>query len=204
MSTATAGFLGSVAGALAVMVVVLVVAANGGERNVGPGSAFDAAGSAGVAGPAGEAPGRAPPLTGTPREQADRLFNRVMQSLAMGDSAQASFFLPMAILAYKQAGDLDADGHYHLAVLETTAGNYAAAREAADRILAEAPDHLLGLGAAARAAAQAGDVATARRLYARLLGVYDEERVRERPEYRDHAQILPDYKDEAQRFVGGS
>lgn len=204
ISAGTGALLGAVGGGLLVLVVVLIVAGNLGERSAGPSLSAGAAGSAGVVGPAGDAPGRAPPLTGTPREQADRLFNRVMQSLAMGDSAQASFFLPMAILAYKQAGELDADGHYHLAVLETTAGNYAGAREAADRILAAAPDHLLGLGAAARAAAQAGDVATARRLYERLLRVYDEERSRERPEYRDHAQILPDYRDEAQRFVGGN
>jgi len=193
--------LGSVAAVLGVLVVVLAVAAYRGEGGSPP-----VAGPAGASalGPIGDAPGRAPPLTGTPREQADRLFNRVMQLLAMNDSVQASFFLPMAILAYKQAGELDADGHYHLAVLETTAGNYAAAREAADRILAVTPDHLLGLGAAARAAAAAGDTATARRFYERFLRVYDEELARDRQEYRDHAQILPDYRSEAQAFVAGS
>lgn len=191
--------LGTLTAVLALLVVVLVAAYRGG-RDAGPGAAFAPAGAAASAG----TPGRAPPLTGTPREQADQLFNRVMQSLAMNDSAQASFFLPMAILAYRQAGELDADGHFHLAVLETTAGNYAAALEAADRILTDAPDHLLALGAAARAALQAGDTATARRFYEHLLRVYDEERARERPEYRDHAQILPDYRDEARRFVEGS
>src|SRR5690606_14282026 len=143
-------------------------------------------------------------LTGTPREQADQLFNRGMQSLAMNDSAQASIFLPMAILAYRQAGELDGDGHFHLPVLETTAGNYAAALQAAERILTVAPAHLRARGAAARAALQAGDTATARRFYEHLLRVYDEERARERPEYRDHAQIVPDYRDEARRFVEGS
>lgn len=200
-SNRTTILLGSLVAVLGVLVVVLAVAAYRGERE-SPSAAGSA--TAGALGAIGDAPGRAPPLTGTPREQADRLFNRVMQLLAMNDSAQASFFLPMAILAYRQAGELDADGHYHLAVLETTAGNYAAAREAADRILSATPDHLLGLGAAARAAAAAGDTSAARRFYERFLRAYDEELSRDRPEYRDHAQILPDYRGEAQAFVAGS
>ena len=53
----------------------------------------------------------------TPRQAADRLFNRVMSSVAAGDSAQARTFLPMAIGAYARVQGLDLDGRYHLAVL---------------------------------------------------------------------------------------
>lgn len=143
----------------------------------------------------------APPLTGTPREQADRLFNRIMQASAAGDSAEVSFFLPMALAAYRQAGPLDADGLYHLSVLEVAAGDPAAARATAERILEAEPDHLLGLAAAARAARDAGENAAARRYYARLLEVYDVQRQRALPEYGDHAAILPVYQEEARRFL---
>src|SRR5690606_19312180 len=143
----------------------------------------------------------APPLTGTPREQADRLFNRIMQASAAGDSAEVSFFLPMALAAYRQAGPLDADGLYHLSVLEVAAGDPAAARATAERILETEPDHLLGLAAAARAARDAGENAAARRYYGRLLEVYDAQRQRALPEYGDHAAILPLYQEEARGFV---
>lgn len=158
----------------------------------GPAGAFDA----GALGP-----GAAPPLTGTPREQADRLFNRIMQALALGDTAEASFFLPMGILAYRQAGELDADGLYHLSILETESGDAASGLATAQRILASAPDHLLGLGAAARAAEAVGDASTASRLYRRFLDVYDAERARELPEYVDHARILPDYRGDAESYL---
>src|SRR5690606_11417068 len=81
---------------------------------------------------------------------------------AAGDSAEVSFFLPMALAAYRQAGPLDADGLYHLSVLEIAAGDPAAARATAERILETEPDHLLGLAAAARAARDAGENAAAR------------------------------------------
>ena len=163
----------------------------------------------GVSGPpamgadASSVPGsrRPPPLTGTPREQADQLFNRVMQAIALNDEAQASFFLPMAILAYQQAGDLDADGLYHLSVLETASGNAAAGRATAERVLEESPDHILALGAAARAADAVGDAEAARRHYEHLLRVFDGEVGRDRPEYIDHSQILPEYRAEAESYL---
>ncbi len=174
-----------------------------GFRAVRSGSAADgpAGPTVGVAGTEGVPAGRPPPLTGSPREQADRLFNRVMQAIAQNDTEQASFFLPMAILAYRQAGELDADGLYHLSVLETASGDAAAGLGTAERILDTAPDHVLALGAAARAAELAGDGATARRHYERLLRVFDAERGKDRAEYRDHAQILPEYHGEATAYL---
>jgi tetratricopeptide (TPR) repeat protein len=144
----------------------------------------------------------APPLTGTPREQADRLYDRIMRASTAGDSAQVAFFLPMALAAYRGAGPLDADGLYHLSVLEAAAGDYAAARASAEKILETHPDHLLGLAAAARAARSAGAEDDARRLYSRLLEVYDTERARGLPEYADHATILPIYQQEARELLG--
>ncbi|MCP5115901.1 MAG: hypothetical protein GY953_34165, partial [bacterium] len=52
----------------------------------------------------------------TPLEAADRLYNRVMQSVSEGDSVQAQSFLPMAIAAYERARPLSMDGLYHLSM----------------------------------------------------------------------------------------
>jgi len=189
----------SIAGAALVALVAVVLAGMLRSERPAPAAAV-------AAGPAAEGPGMPggapPPLTGTPREQADRLFNRIMQASAAGDSAEVSFFLPMALAAYRQAGPLDADGLYHLSVLEVAAGDPAAARATAERILEAEPDHLLGLAAAARAARAAGEDAAARAFYDRLLQAYDAQRQRTLPEYADHAAILPLYQEEARGFLG--
>jgi hypothetical protein len=150
-----------------------------------------------------------PPITGTragtgvdlssmtPREAADRLFNRVMQNVSEGDTAQARQFLPMALAAYERAGELDRDGHYHVAVLELVNDNPAAARAHADTILAEEPDHLFGLATAAQAEMAMGNRAAAEALYRRLLEVYDVESRRSLPEYDDHPQVMPAIRAEA-------
>jgi hypothetical protein len=156
----------------------------------------------GPAVPAGAAPGTPPPLTGTPREQADRLFNRIMTAAESGDSAEALRFTPMAIGAYEMAAPLDHDGRYHLAVVHMVAGDYAAARATAEEILATDVNHLLGLAAAGEAAERAGDLAAARDYYGRLLAAYDAEVARGLQEYRDHAQSLPQFRAAAQRITG--
>lgn len=143
----------------------------------------------------------APPLTGTPREQADQLFNRIMQARAQGQTEQVEFFLPMALAAYRQVGELDADGLYHLSVLESEAGELANALSTARRVLDSDPDHLLALGAAARAAVTLGDEVTASSFYERLLSAFEQETERARAEYLDHAPILPEYRSEAEAFL---
>lgn len=152
--------------------------------------------------PIASAPGSPPPLTGTPREQADRLFNRVMTERADGNLEQAEFFLPMAISAYRQAEPLDADGRFHLSLLEASAGELAASRASAEQILATTPDHLLALGAAAEAAAGEGDSAAAREYYQQFLDAYDAGSQESRPEYDDHARLLPEYQRAAERALG--
>ena len=141
------------------------------------------------------------PLTGTPREQADRLFNRIMQEREAGDTARAAFFLPMAIDAYGMAGELDADGHYHRGLLYLMAGDAGGAQRTAQAILADAPDHVFGRALAAQAALLAADSATARSEYQRLLDGYASESTRERPEYQDHPRMLEQHRDEARSFL---
>lgn len=151
---------------------------------------------------AGDPTGGSPPeLTGTPREQADRLFNRIMTERESGDTAKARFFLPMGIMAYQQAGDLEPDGLYHLAILQSSAGKSADAVATAQRILAALPDHLLALGAAAEAAEEMGDGPAAARYYGHLYRVYDTEKKKTLAEYIDHAKVLPQYYEAAKRFL---
>lgn len=185
--------------AVAAVLILPALFDSGGARST-PGASGAAAPFAGDGGTAGTPPA----LTGSPREQADRLFNRVMQASEEGDTAQVQFFVPMAIQAYDMAAPLDLDGVYHKAVLELAAGRLDEAQATAGRILEQVPDHLLALGVAARAAALTGNEAEAERLYRRLIDAYDEESRVERTEYVDHARILPIYRDEAEAQLSGS
>lgn len=137
----------------------------------------------------------------SPLEAATRLFNRVMQSVSAGDSAQAQAFLPMAIAAYDRARPLDHDGLFHLSMLNRTAMNLEAALDNALEILEEDPNHLLALAAAAEAAIELGELDEAEQHYQRIYEIYDEERQRDLSEYNDHSAIVAVLKDDAERFL---
>jgi tetratricopeptide (TPR) repeat protein len=124
--------------------------------------------------------------TMTPREAADRLYERVMRADAAGDSAQVQMFLPMSVQAYAQARPLDPDGLFHLSLLLQIGGEYADGLAVAQEALEGNPDHLLNLGAAAQAAEGQGDVGSARAYWGRFLEVYDQEMAKGLPEYGDH------------------
>ena len=153
------------------------------------------------------APGAAPGVdlsAMTPREAADRLFNRVMAAMGAGDQGEIDTFLPMAIDAYHLVPSLDADGHFHLSLLQQAAGDHLAALETAQRVLADDPDHLLALYAAAEAAEGLGDRERAREYFQHVLDVFDQEADRDRPEYREHASFLPAIREAAEEYVAGS
>jgi hypothetical protein len=139
----------------------------------------------------------------TPRERADNLFNRVMQNVSSGDSTQAKFFMPMALAAYEDVSELDADGHYHMAVLHLAAGDPAAARARADSILADAPEHLFGLFTAAQAEQAMGNTSAAQALYSRFNESFDAEMALGRAEYGEHQAVMPMMRQEAGEAVGG-
>ncbi len=192
-----------VAGAAVVALIAVVLLPGSRPAPAAEGAAVQATpvldgGDPGAAPAATDAP---PPLTGSPREQADRLFNLIMQNKEKGDTAKARFFVPMGVQAYGMAGDLDADGLYHLSLLQALGGSGQDALATARKILARAPDHLLGLAAAAEAAAAAGDRAAARTYYQQYLDKYAAEKGKTLPEYKDHAGVLPEYQAEAQRFL---
>lgn len=157
----------------------------------------------GAAPMAGEAAGglSSDPLAGGPRNAADRLFNRVMQTVAQGDTSGARFFVPMALEAYDMAAPLDDDALYHVGLLHLVNDEPEAARRTAEQVLSASPDHLLLLIVAAEADRATGNDAEARELYQRFLDHYDEEVAKGLQEYQDHQPILPEYRSEAQAFL---
>lgn len=193
-----------VAGLLLVaLIVVALIPVLSAERGRTDGTTT-MGGGAGAGGAGGPGLGPAPNVdlsTMTPREAADRLFDRVMRSAEQGDSAEALRFLPMAISAYERARPLDADGLFHLSALQRTGGRPQEALETARQGLEESPDHLLLLAAAAEAALQAGETETAERHYGHLLEVWDEESARDLEDYRVHAALLPTLREEARAFL---
>ena len=138
----------------------------------------------------------------TPRQAADRLFNRVMQGLAAADTAEVARFTPMAIQAYGMVPDRDADLHYHLGELYRLTGDAPAARAQADTILAADPQHLFGLYGAARAEELRGDAGAAKGMYQRFLDAYAAQVARNLPEYQEHSQGMPAMRAAAQQAVG--
>lgn len=128
----------------------------------------------------------------TPRERADRLFDRAMRTQASGDTSQARFFARMGVQAYGMVppADIDADARFHIGLLELMQGNPGAARQSADAILAGNPDHLLGWilrGQIAEADGDEAGLAEARRNFQSALV---SERNAGRPEYEQHANLI--------------
>ncbi|MGE0159554.1 MAG: zinc ribbon domain-containing protein [Gemmatimonadales bacterium] len=178
------------------MFVLIVVL---GVRMVQPGPPAAPAATGGLGSPLG---GAAPDISGmSPREQADRLFNRVMGAAERGDSVEARAFIPMAIAAHEQARPLDNDGLYHLAVLNETAGNLDDAIAIAQEILAAEPDHVLALGVAAQASMELGKSADAEAYYRHLVEAYPQQQQRPLPEYQGHATSMELARSAAEAFL---
>ena len=145
----------------------------------------------------------------TPREAANKLFERVMMAVEGGDQGQAQLFLPMAIASYDRIAALSLDDRFHLSLLHALAGDGASALAVADAGLAVRPGHLLCLAAAAEAALLLGDDAQARTHYQTLVDVYDEEIEAGLEEYGPqvaggHANLLPLLREEALAYLADS
>lgn len=124
--------------------------------------------------------------TMTPREAADRLFNRVMAADERGETAQAMQFAPMALLAYRRVDRPDADAHYHIGLINLLLGNLDEVRKQIENLKRDSADHLLGLALAIRVAKRVGDGKSASDILARFAAAYDAEIRRRKPEYEAH------------------
>jgi hypothetical protein len=161
-----------------------------------PGAGAPAAPFAGGAG--GAAGGRAPDLSAmTPREIADRLFDRVMRLSAgstKAESDSAQFFATMALQQYARMPELgvplDADLRYDMGRIAEVAGRADVAAAQADTILREQPTHLLGLVLAIKAASLQGDAAKAADARRRLAAAAPAERARGIEEYQRHGNDI--------------
>lgn len=130
----------------------------------------------------------------TPREAADRLFDRVMMASEQGDSVEALRFAPMAIEAYGNLATLDRDAHYHLGLIHGVAGNRADVERQIAALRQGAPNHLLALVLEHDLAEQAGDGAAVARTLAAFAAAYDAERVLLRPEYDAHRNVIEKFR----------
>ena len=93
----------------------------------------------------------------TPREAADRLFNRIMTASERGDNEEAMRFAPMALSAYDQLGTLDNDARYHVALIHLATGDIQGAHTQIDSIRQSAPNHLLAIMVERDIAERSGD-----------------------------------------------
>jgi hypothetical protein len=139
----------------------------------------------------------------SPEERANRLFNRVMILAEAGKADSVRFFLPMALGAYSQLRQLDADARYHIGLLQLAGGDVDAALAQADTIQRSIRTHLFIYVLRAHAYQQSGNTPLERRAYADFLRNEAAETARNRPEYNDHSDALKSFKTEASRVTGG-
>lgn len=195
--------LGSVVLALHAAAIVLAVRGFGG--GAGRSSAAQAV-------PAGSAPGGATMGASgttdisnmTPREAADRLYDRIARANEAGDTAQVAFFGPMALQAYANVTPLDADARLHIGLIQLAVGNAPAALAQADTISRTAGSHLFGPLLRARAAEAAGDRAAATTAFRAYQRDYDAERARSLQEYQLHDTMMSQARDDARRATGAN
>lgn len=139
----------------------------------------------------------------TPREAADRLYNRVMTAVEVSDSQQVNTFLPMAIQSYEMARPLDLDGLFHLARLQRVGVMDGESLATAEEALARNPDYLLALYAAGDAALALGQDDTAREYLGRLIEVWDAQMASGNQDYELHSSQMPGILEFAREAVGG-
>ncbi len=139
----------------------------------------------------------------TPRERADRLFERIMTEHERNNTDQATFFRSMALDAYQMLGQLDADALYHVGLIHSVTGTPDLALAYADSLERGAPRHLFGPMLRQGIYMARGDSAGSRRAYRAFLERYDAERAANRPEYDLHDRAILTFRSEAQASESG-
>lgn len=155
-------------------------------------------------GGAGAGPGGVDLGSMTPRQAADRLFDRVMREDEAGSEAQAQQFATMAIQAYGMLppAEIDPDARFHLALLNLVLGDTDAADREAELILSLVSDHLLALSVKARVAEARGDDAARVEAYDRFLDALPAGLSSGRTEYDMHGTMLESESIRAREVTG--
>ncbi len=160
----------------------------------------------------GSSPSAAPPSGAaapdisrmSPRERFLRLSDRVLSAAEAGDTAAVQRFAPMALAAYGMLDTVDVDSRYHAAMVALETGQPALALALADTIHAEARNHLFGYLIQSRAAEARNDRAALARARRAFLANYGAELRKDRPEYREHLELLERARNEFSRATGAS
>ena len=139
----------------------------------------------------------------SPRQAADRLFNRVMAASENGDTVEALKFAPMAIQAYDNLETLDNDARYHMALLHITAGDIKSARVQVDMLRLSSPNHLLAFMLEHQITERGGNKDSAAQAYKAFLAAYDAEIAMGRAEYQDHMKTIERFRKVAQASMAG-
>jgi hypothetical protein len=130
---------------------------------------------------------RAPDISSlSPRERADRLYDRMMRLASENKNDSVQFFAPMALSVYSSLGPLDLDLRYDLGRVAENSGNLSVAEAQADSILAKSPTHLLALILAGRVAALHGNNAKRDEFSRRLIQAEPAEMKKGLEEYTRH------------------
>ena len=135
----------------------------------------------------------------TPREQADRLFDRVIIAAEQGDTTQELQFASKTVTAYGMLGALDEDARYHLGLVHDLQGDPIAAALQADSIEANVPRHLFANLIRYRTARSTRDTSGMLGAYGRFLESYDSEIAADRAEYELHRNTIDAFHNEARR-----
>lgn len=196
-----AGALPWAVAGIALLALIALVAAQSFSRK--PSSTLDAPQNAlpqaglddrGAQQPQADGGVRAPDITNlSPKERADRLFERVVRLDEQGKTDSVRFFAPMAIGAYQQLDSLGADERFHLGMIAlATKFNEVngVAKSEADTILARDRNDLLGLILAKRAAAARNDQGTASEMQRRLKSAATAELAKPRVDYQQHRVLI--------------
>jgi hypothetical protein len=155
-------------------------------------------------GGAGAGPGGVDLNSMTPRQAADRLFDRVMRTSEAGSTAEAQQFAAMAVQAYGMLppAEVDADARFHLGLLHMVLDDPDAADREADLILAVEPDHLLALALKARVAQRREDAAARAEAYGRFLDALPAGLASGKIEYQMHDAMLESEAVRAREVTG--
>jgi hypothetical protein len=130
----------------------------------------------------------------TPREAADRLFNRIMRTSEQGKTDEAMRFVPMAVQAYGGLPVLDDDAHYHLGLIHGIAGDRENGMRHIVALKQAAPNHLLALILEHDIATKSGDHAAVSKTVAAFSAAYVAEMATGRPEYLAHQNTIDRFR----------
>lgn len=135
----------------------------------------------------------------TPREQFQRLADRVQAAVESGDRSQVNQFLPMVEGAYQNLlpGDRDVDARFHIALLRAQTGNPEGARAEIDTIMTGVPDHLFGHYLRAMVADAENRPADARAARDAFVAAYRTQIASGLPEYDAHRPLLEQFQEQS-------